>query len=577
MSPSENHHYFLSISKTRKTADKDVSRIGKLRRKSPSDFLESPTKRTPSDRRLVRYQHCLTRNSSISSNSASSPSQFRNVSTSNYSYRNYSDSLASPITPPSNYLDSRFISDDDDDDESDGASPSPNCFEYFDTQPDLSSCDTSPETPPNGVRNDGIPRFRPLFGKKKDSVRRNLLSELITEVPAATIFGIPEILEIIIKYVGYDDKTRIPREPIVTRRPPLSYRHSVLIHGPDQGAKIWRRSISNSSISSVVNPQHRKRARSCNLYNCMMVNHLWFAVTREILNENVFFESDDQISKFNPNHREIKCKTLVLHKLRTTRQSQVDNLAQNTNPVGLKWIEFYICPKLTPPVSLCTEALVKLCIPGCRSISDDDLVSIIHKAPNLHTLDLRACEMITDASLYEVAQNCRALETLNVGRHLKGDLVSDHSICPIVRNCPIRTIGLAGCGITDRTIWELALLRGNRLERLSINHCCRLNDMGICQTIRRDMFKKLAVLEIRGLNLSDFRSVVEFKKRQLKRNITVLVESCEYLETKIRQTELQMDLEISNRIFSDIVDWLNDENDEDDRNLAMFRRLRTAS
>ncbi|QPG74312.1 hypothetical protein FOA43_001639 [Brettanomyces nanus] len=417
----------------------------------------------------------------------------------------------------------------------------------------------------------------------------NLLSDLLTEEirvdqeeicskSASQVFAVPEILEIILKYVGYDDETRIPREQVVSRRPPLSYRHAVLVHGPEKGTKVWSRSISNSSISSTINPHHsytRASTKSSNMYNCMLVNRLWFAVTRDILYENVFFESDDQMAKFNPTSCEIKCKTMVLHKLRTTKQSQVDYIAEHVNPINLKWIEFYICPRLAPPTSICTSALVKLSIPGCRSINDDDLVSIIKKTPNLKTLDLRACEMITDASLYQVAQYCKSLETLNVGRHMKGDLVSDYSICPIVRNCPIKTIGLAGCGISNRTIWELALLRGDSLERLSINHCARLDDMGLCQTLRRDMFKKLSVLEIRGLNLSDFRSIVEFKKRQFKRNITALVESCEHLEGRIRETELQMDLEISNRIFSDIVDWLNEDEDEDDKNYAIFRKRRS--
>ncbi|EIF47909.1 putative negative regulator of exit from mitosis [Brettanomyces bruxellensis AWRI1499] len=84
----------------------------------------------------------------------------------------------------------------------------------------------------------------------------------------------------------------------------------------------------------------------------------------------------------------------------------------------------------------------------------------------------------------------------------------------------------------------------------------------------------MSVLEIRGVRLNDFRAIVEFKKRQLKRNIAVLIETSEYLEARLRDTELQMDLEISNRIFSDIVDWLNEDEDEDDRNYELFKERR---
>lgn len=438
---------------------------------------------------------------------------------------------------------------------------SPDSYTYFDSPVHPAYSPESPTSPP---------KFKPMLSRS--SVCRNLLRDLMEQSAPATpaIFAIPEILNIILKYVGYDDDQRIPKEPSVARRPPVSYKHAVLIHGPQEGAKIWRRSISNSSISSNVNQAHRTACTS-NLYNCMMVNRLWYQITKEILNENVFFESDKQLSKFTIDSS-IRCKTFVLHKLRTTPQYVIDRLSTRINPVNLEWIEFYICPQLTPPPTLFTPALVKLSVPGCRSICDDQLVAIVRQAPNLRTLDLRACELITDASLYQVAQHCPLLETLNVGRHLRGDLVSDYSICPVIRSCQIKTIGLAGCNISNRTIWELAIARP-LLERLSINHCPRLDNNGICKALRRDMFQQLSVLEIRGLHLTDLRALAQFKKRQLHRNITVLIETCELLEQKLKETELQMDLEISNRIFSDIVDWL-DEEDDDDRNYVEFRRQR---
>lgn len=447
-----------------------------------------------------------------------------------------------------------------------------------------SSCESSPEDVKTRLIPAQIPHFKPLFGKKLGNTRRLLLPALLTEQPqvkkvppSSQIFAIPEILSLIIKNVGRDDerKSSHMKHVIQPVKRTIPYKHPALIHVSERG---WSRSISNSSISSAMNPKHCKNYTSSNLYSCMLVNRLWLAVTREIINENVFFQSDTDFQKFSISSscRDIHCKTFVLHKLRMIRQTQVNAVAARTNPINLKWIEFYICPRIIPPISLFTKSMIKLSLPGCRCLSDEDLVAIVQRTPNLRTLDLRACEMITDASLYQVAQCCPQLETLNVGRHLKGDLVSDYSICPIVRKCQLKTIGIAGCGITDRTIWELGLLRGDQLERLSINHCARLGDFGLCQALRRDVFKSLSVLEIRGLNLTDFRALVEFKKRQIKRNVTVLIEACDYLQSKMKETELQMDLEISNRIFSDIADWLNEDEDDDDRNYALFRQRRAA-
>lgn len=58
------------------------------------------------------------------------------------------------------------------------------------------------------------------------------------------IFEIPEILEIILNYVGHDNEEKIPKEPTLSRRAPLSYNHAVLIHGVENGGKVWQRSIN---------------------------------------------------------------------------------------------------------------------------------------------------------------------------------------------------------------------------------------------------------------------------------------------------------------------------------------------
>ncbi|KAH3667439.1 hypothetical protein OGAPHI_003088 [Ogataea philodendri] len=194
--------------------------------------------------------------------------------------------------------------------------------------------------------------------------------------------------------------------------------------------------------------------------------------------------------------------------------------------------------------------------------------------PNVVHLDLRACENITDAGLYHLGTHCPKLETLNCGRHTKGNLVTDASISHIISKCSLKTLGVAGCGISDALIWSLALQIGQQLERLSLNGCWRLTDAGLSHALMLDKFPRLAVLEIRRLTrLQHLRPVIEFKKRQSRRKIAVLVEACEELEARLKLEERTLDLEISARIFEDISEWLNGDDLQDqieEQNLQQF-------
>lgn len=400
------------------------------------------------------------------------------------------------------------------------------------------------------------------------------------------IFEIPEILEIILRHVAHDYTDKIPTEPKLNRRPPLSYNHSLMIYGEEQGKKVWKRTASNSSIKTLLNSRVSSNSRipateinkkNPNLYNCLFVNKKWYFTMLSILNENLFFQTDSQFENFTStlctsNHITPEPFSLVLHKIKSP-QSVMDIFSTAVSPRRLNWLEFYICPAILPPFHFISHSLKKLVLPGCKSLNDDHLIKLISKAPNLEHLDIRACDQITDASLYFIGNNCLKLQLLNCGRHTRGELISDVSIGIIAKNCPLRTIGLAGCGISDWAIWELALHCGSTLERLSLNYCWKLSDVGICRVIKAGLLESLSVLEIRGLRLNDVSDLVSWKKRRLESKNKVLIEACENLDKMMKDIEMELESQISNRIFIDINHWLETADDDAENGDMDYRQF----
>lgn len=460
-----------------------------------------------------------------------------------------------------------------------------------------SSCETSPT-----ISNKRIPKYEPFFNNfvNKDILldvdidddynnHLNTFGEILETdfnfiKKTHPIFEIPEILEIILRHVAHDYTDNIPTEPKLIRRPPLSYNHSLIIYGEEKGKQIWKRTVSNSSETSISNSNTNSNSnpnsiikKNPNLYNFLFVNKQWYLTMLSILNENLYFNTDSQFENYTSalctsNPVTPEPFSLVLHKIKSP-QSIVDIFSNHISSRRLKWLEFYICPTILPPLNFISSSLKKLVLPGCRSLNDDHLKSLIMKTPELVHLDIRACDQITDASLYFIANNCSKLELLNCGRHTRGELISDASIGYIARNCPIRTIGLAGCGISDWAIWELALHCGSNLERLSLNYCQKLSDVGICRVLKAGLIENLSVLEIRGLNLKDLREIANWKKRRSNQGYKVLVEACEVIDKMIREVEIAINLEINNRMVTDINQWLevsDDENEDGDVDYRQF-------
>ena len=399
------------------------------------------------------------------------------------------------------------------------------------------------------------------------------------------IFQIPEILELILRNVAYDDIKSIPTEPKMHRRPPLSYNHSLLMYGEKDGRKVWDRTVSNMSIPSLANgtPYNstskinnlsvlgNNGRKNANLYNCLFVNKQWHYTMISIINENLHFQTEGQFENFTS-----KCITasetnlsdtpepqsLIIHKVKTT-QSIVDIFASQVSPRRLQWLEFYICPNILPPISFSTPSLKKLVLPGCKLLNDDHLKLLVSKAPGLKHLDIRACDQITDSSLYYIAHNCPELELLNCGRHRRGELITDISIGLIAKKCPIKTIGLAGCGISDWSVWELALHCGGNLERVSLNYCWKLTDVGVCKAAKTGLLDNVSVLEIRGVQLTDVKELVNWKRRKLGSGRKVLIEACEKIDTMIKNYEEQVQREMNSRMLQDIERWANGEDGGD--------------
>lgn len=142
----------------------------------------------------------------------------------------------------------------------------------------------------------------------------------------------------------------------------------------------------------------------------------------------------------------------------------------------------------------------------------------------------------------------------------------------------MNTVGLAGCHITDKTLWELTNHCNYSLERLSLNNCPLITNQSIPLILHAKYLPQLNVLEIRFTNIDNLTPIIEFKRRQEFLGVAVLIELCERLSLRMRQQELELDKVISQRIFDDIQLWANlDDGDSCYRELLRTHLGRVAS
>lgn len=357
-----------------------------------------------------------------------------------------------------------------------------------------------------------------------------------TSSPAKSvlIFEIPEIVHRILSFVDLQF-TRIPHEKTLTRR-------------------------NLTKKTSLINP----RSDSGTLYNCLFVNKLFCGIARELIYSRVLFDSDQ---KFQAAAR-MKCifrskpTMIVLHKLFRSRQESMNAMTLNMDFSVLQWLEFYMCPKIAPSSAMFAHGTIrKLVITGLRVMDDTLLSAAARQSPNLEWLDLRACELVSDAGIYQVSKHCRRLTTINFGRKAHGRLVTDAAIVPLISsNRHLKTVGLAGCNISDRVVWTLAAACGASLERLSLNNCPFISDLLIAVVLQSTRYPlpRLCVLELRGnTQLYKWLAVIAFKRRQNCRGIAVLVELCATLQERMSRQQREMDAKILRQIFCDIQEWVN--------------------
>lgn len=403
-------------------------------------------------------------------------------------------------------------------------------YEQLDYDTSYSSNNTSPES--NRIQKFDNYQFNPRLDLLQDL---NYIYSTPPKKECHQIFKIPEIVDIIIRYVNED--VTIPQEPVMIKRSPSSLNHAVIQYGENLGPKIWNQNGNDNKLNY-------KRTINKNMFNCLLVSKLWNFVTIQILNEYIYITNSTQLENLTStlltksttksigNFEKVLPRSIILHKVKTY-QSVVDLFLNNVNGLNLNWIEFYICPNILPHFSIVTKSLKKLVLPGCSMLNDDDLKSILIRAPNLNHLDIRACNLVTDASIYFIGEYCKDLELLNCGRHTNGELITDASIGNVIKNCKLKTIGLAGCGISDWSIWELAIKNGKNLQRLSINYCWKLTDLGICKTLKARLFENLSVLEIKDLNIANPKEICLWKKYVESNGQKIILEACEALDEKM--------------------------------------------
>ena len=334
------------------------------------------------------------------------------------------------------------------------------------------------------------------------------------------IFTIPEILNNIIKYIALNENGLELEKPY-KQRPPQSFRHALLIYKDHEKAKkVWEKTKKMNKESNSF----ERYSLTGNLFNCLMVNKLWFEITFPYFLKNLIFKDSTKfikyIDRFGKSNRNINnssslnTQRLIFNRVAKTQdinETALDNIYCLKSIVELK---IHVSPEFILP-SNCFHNfnnLQNLSITGNKIINDTYIINISPFLKELISFDLRACENVTDIGVVAIALNCQKIKSINLGRHHNGDKITDIALVALGRYTNVETIGLAGCSITDNGLWEFAKWNGDNVERLSLNNCKLLTDYSIPYLLGFNYFPKLCVLEIRFLdNLKDVRLIVKFK------------------------------------------------------------------
>lgn len=374
------------------------------------------------------------------------------------------------------------------------------------------------------------------------------------------VFEIPEIVENIIKMIVSLESANIPKERPCLRRNPQSYEHSLLMYKDEERAKKAWSAAQQLREPPLVGHKEKKQGA---LFSCMMVNRLWLNVTRPFLFKSLHFKSVHNFKEFLRTSQEttqvMRPSHFILHKLHQVTQPDIERLSR-MECQNLKWLEFYVCPRITPPLSWFDNLhkLEKLIIPGNKNIDDNFLLRLSQSIPNLKHLDLRACDNVSDSGVVCIALNCPKLKTFNIGRHRRGNLITSVSLVALGKYTQVETVGFAGCDVDDAGIWEFARLNGKNVERLSLNSCRLLTDYSLPILFALNSFPNLAVLEIRNLDkITDVRHFVKYNLWKKSLDAPILIEACERITKLIDQEENRVKRINSLVALKDMTAWVN--------------------
>lgn len=304
------------------------------------------------------------------------------------------------------------------------------------------------------------------------------------------------------------------------------------------------------------------------LSSCLLVNRLFNQITRSILGERLRFENLDCLEKLASSDistlSSMKPRTFKLDRLYHAKQATLERIAAAVNASHLHTLDFFLCPKVAPPLAFFTSSLITFSVAGSRVVDDYVLIDLAERCHQLQNIDIRACDSVTDAGIYAVASHCKQLVAINFGRKRKGHLITDSSVAVLVKNNPLlETVGLAGCSVTDVTIWELVMSSGKNLRRLSINGCLGITDNSISQILSHDLVPELCVLEIRDVpSIKNNALIINFKRHQALKGILLWIVANEATTLRLRECERTIDLLISMQIRQDILEWAHTK-DED--------------
>ncbi|SCV03331.1 LAMI_0H07294g1_1 [Lachancea mirantina] len=389
-----------------------------------------------------------------------------------------------------------------------------------------------------------------------------------TDSNTHAIFSMPEIVAKILKFLDAD--MALPQEIVPLRRRPQSLAHAVLKCNGDttKGFQLWNQTVAQLKTETGQKSRFEQPV-SGNLHSCMLVNKLWHELALQIVLEKLHFNDHRKFRKFlessshwprDSSPSATKPSILILHKLSKLSQQDLDDLASRVATEKLKWFELYICPTvaLSPDIFHISCNVEKLILPGNRFVSDQFLMSIARSLPKLKELDLRACDEVSDSGVVAIATSCPQLEICNLGRHRNGHRITSVSLVALARHTQIQTVGAAGCEITDAGVWELAMLRGQGITRLSFNNCRLLTNNSLPALLALNYLPHLVVMEVRNIvNITQVRPFIIYKRWKKSMGVPVLIEGCERIELLMIEEKGRLDAENRARILADLTKWVN--------------------